>query len=473
MREFKLFIGGEWQAGAHVDEIRSPFHNEVVGRVHKADPEGVERAIVAGEKARGAMAALSAHDRREINRNIASGIAARKEEFAEVLSDEAGKPIGQARGEVDRGIQTFEFAAEESWRLAGESIHLDAVPTGKGRFGIVRRFPVGLVAAVAPFNFPLNLVAHKLAPAFATGCPVVLKPASQTPMTALLLGEVCHAAGLPAGGLNVVPCSRDAADAFTVDPRFKLLSFTGSPSVGWKMKERAGKKRVVLELGGNAFVVVAKDADLDVAAARTALGAYAYAGQVCISVQRILVDESVAKAFEAKLIAEIEKLGVGNPRDEGTVCGPLIDRGNAERIVEWIDEAKGKGAQVLTGGIRNDNVVTPALLRDVPNGVRLASEEAFGPVATMETFRTVEEAIAKVNASDFGLQTGVFTDSVRDIWKYFEGLHVGGVIHNDIPTFRVDNMPYGGIKDSGFGREGVSYAIDDYTEIRHLALKPA
>ena len=271
----------------------------------------------------------------------------------------------------------------------------------------------------------------------------------------------------------MVPCSRDAADAFTVDPRFKLLSFTGSPSVGWKMKERAGKKRVVLELGGNAFVVVAKDADLDVAAARTALGAYAYAGQVCISVQRILVDESVAKAFEAKLIAEIEKLGVGNPRDEGTVCGPLIDRGNAERIVEWIDEAKGKGAQVLTGGIRNDNVVTPALLRDVPNGVRLASEEAFGPVATMETFRTVEEAIAKVNASDFGLQTGVFTDSVRDIWKYFEGLHVGGVIHNDIPTFRVDNMPYGGIKDSGFGSEGVSYAIDDYTEIRHLALKPA
>lgn len=472
MREFKLFIGGEWQEGARVDEIKSPYNEEVVGKVHKADEKGVERAIVAGQTALAPMAALTAHERREICRNIAKGIEDRKEEFAEVLQAEAGKPISQAKGEVERGIQTFEFAAEEAWRLAGESLHLDAVPTGKGRFGIVRRFPVGLVSAVSPFNFPLNLVAHKLAPAFACGCPVVLKPASQTPMTALLLAEVSDAAGLPKGGLNVVPCSRSAADAFTVDDRFKLLSFTGSPGVGWKMKERAGKKRVVLELGGNAFVVVAKDADLDVAAQRTAVGAYSYAGQICISVQRILVDASVAEDFKERLLREIKKLNVGDPKDEATVCGPLIDSGNAERIKEWIDEAKGKGANVLIGGERTNNVVTPALLEEVPAGVKLASEEAFGPVATIETFSSVDEAIAKVNASDFGLQTGVFTDSVSDIWKYFEGLHVGGVIHNDIPTFRVDNMPYGGIKDSGFGREGIAYAIEDYTEIKHLALKP-
>jgi acyl-CoA reductase-like NAD-dependent aldehyde dehydrogenase len=418
------------------------------------------------------MRKLAAHERRALCTRIANGIAARSDELAHTISAEAGKPIGISRGEVARGVQTFAFAAEEAWRLTHESIHLDAVPTGAGRHGIVRRFPVGLVAAVSPFNFPLNLVAHKLAPAFATGCPVVLKPASATPLTSMMLAEICAEAGLPAGGLNVVPCSRAAAAPLTTDDRFKLLSFTGSPAVGWDMKARAGKKKVVLELGGNASVIVDKDADLDKAARRTAVGAFVYAGQICISVQRVHVHANVYDAFKERLLTATAALGIGDPSDEATQCGPLIDEKNAERIVAWIDEAKAAGADVLCGGERDGSVVKPCVLENVAGDSRLWCAEAFGPVCSLTRFATIDEAIAQVNDSAYGLQAGVFTDSVKHLWACFEGLEVGGIMHNDFPTFRVDHMPYGGVKDSGFGREGVGFAIEDYTELRHLALMP-
>jgi len=472
MRELKLFIDGEWVPGASTREVRAPFDSSVVGIAHQADDALVERAIAAGKAAEAPMAALEAHARRAILHRIAAGIAGRAEELADTISAEAGKPLSAARGEVARSQDTFTFAAEEAGRLSEESVDLDAVSAGSGRFGIVRRFPAGLVAAISPFNFPLNLVAHKLGPAFAAGCPVVLKPASQTPLTALLLAEIVEEAGMPRGGLNVVPTDRHTADVLTTDPRFDVLSFTGSPEVGWGMKARAGKKRVVLELGGDAAVIVEKDADLDLAAARVAYGAFVYAGQVCISVQRVLVDKRVYADFRGRFLDATKQLAVGDPRDPATVVGPLIDEKNADRIVTWMAEAEAAGATRVCGGAREGNVITPAIFENAPPGIRLSCDEAFGPVCTLAPYEDLDEAIARVNSSAYGLQTGIFTDSVAAVWRAYEGLKVGGVIHNDVPTFRVDHMPYGGVKDSGFGREGIKYALEDYTERRLLALRP-
>lgn len=473
MREYGLFIGGEWVRGPEQVVIRSPWDDQAVGVVDQADEDCVERAIVAGRAAEQAMAALPAHERRAILGRIVSGLEARFELMAGHIRDEAGKPITAARAEVRRAIETFEFAREEAWRLAEEGIDLGAVPSGAGRFGLVRKVPIGLVSAISPFNFPLNLVAHKLAPAFAVGCPVVLKPASQTPLAALLLAEIAEAAGLPRGGLNVVPCSRAAAGALTTDERFKLLSFTGSPQVGWAMKARAGRKKVVLELGGNAAVIVHRDADVEPTARRVAFGAYVYAGQVCISVQRIFVHADVYPRFRDALVSHLEgELAVGDPHDATVVCGPLIDAKNAARIGEWIGEATSRGGRLLTGGQREGNLVRPALLEQAPPDARVVREEAFGPVAVLERYTDLDDAIARVNDSAFGLQAGIFTDSVNAVWRCFEHLEVGGVIHNDVPTFRVDHMPYGGVKDSGFGREGLPFALEDYTERRLLALRP-
>jgi glyceraldehyde-3-phosphate dehydrogenase (NADP+) len=472
VRELRLYVGGEERDGAGTEEVFSPWGDEVVGRVHVADEGLVDEAIAAGADATAAMAALPAWERRALLQRIADAVEDEVESLSTTISAESGKPITFARGEVLRCAQTFRFAAEEAWRLADESVDLAAAPTGAGRFGVVRRFPVGLVAGIAPFNFPLNLVAHKIAPAFAAGCPIVLKPAEQTPMTALLLARICHDAGIPAGGLNVVPAARAFADALVTDERIKLLSFTGSPGVGWDMKARAGRKKVVLELGGNAAVIVNHDADLEAAARRTAFGAFVYAGQVCISVQRVLVHRAVFDAFAEKLEAATRSLVVGDPRREETIAGPLIDARAAARVVEWIEEARQGGARVRCGGERDGNVITPTLLEDVPPDARLARQEVFGPVALLAPFADIDDAIAQVNDSPFGLQVGVFTDSVRDVWRCYEGCEVGGVIHNDFPTWRVDHMPYGGVKDSGFGREGLRYAMDDYTERRLLALRP-
>lgn len=473
MREQPLFLAGEWQEGAERVEIRAPWDGALLGIAAFGDEATIDRALAAGQAAEATFARLPTHERRSLLSRIARGIAARGDELTALIRDEAGKPVTVARGEVTRAVQTFEFAAEETWRR-DEAMDLGAVPTGAGRFGVIRSFPVGLVAAIAPFNFPLNLVAHKLAPAFAAGCPVVLKPAEQTPLTALLLAEICAEAGLPKGGLSVIPAHRGAAGALVEDPRVKLLSFTGSPAVGWAMKARAGKKRVVLELGGDAAAIVHEDADPVQAARRVGFGAYVYAGQVCISVQRVFVHARVYPAFQEALLAWLEEeLAVGDPADPKVLCGPLIDDKSATRVLAWIDEAQAKGARLLRGGPREGNLVSPALLEGMPAGARLSSEEAFGPVASLEPYDDLEQAIRRVNDSAFGLQAGVFTDSLRDLWRCYEGLEVGGVIHNDVPVFRVDHMPYGGVKGSGFGREGVPFAVDDYCEKRLLALKPA
>jgi acyl-CoA reductase-like NAD-dependent aldehyde dehydrogenase len=374
---------------------------------------------------------------------------------------------------VARCQSTFIFAAEEAGRMVEENVALDAVAAGAGRFGVIRRFPIGPAAAISPFNFPLNLSAHKVAPALAAGCPVLLKPASQTPSAPCLLGELGLEAGLPPGALNVVPAPRKAADQLTTDPRLALLTFTGSPEVGWDMKARCGQKHIVLELGGNAAVVVHSDADLDWAAARCAIGAFAYAGQICISVQRILVHAPAYERFvEAFLGAVRDQVPYGDPRDEQVVCGPLISAWDAERIVEWIGEAEAGGAHRLLGGERQGSVVTPCVLEGVPGDSKLGTLEAFGPVVQLERYDDWDQAIAMVNDSRFGLQAGVFTNDLAGLWRCYEGIDVGGVIHNDASIFRADHMPYGGIKDSGFGREGLRYAIDDMTELKILALWP-
>jgi acyl-CoA reductase-like NAD-dependent aldehyde dehydrogenase len=471
-REFGLSINGEWVPGQATHEIPSPWDGSTVGVVQMAGPKELEAATQAAVRATSVMAGLPAWRRREILDGIVSGLLARHEEMATAICDEAGKPIQYARGETTRATQTFRFASEEAGRLAEGSIDLGAVPTGEGRFGIVKRVPIGPVAAISPFNFPLNLVAHKVAPAIAAGCPVVLKPASQTPMAALILADICREAGLPPGGLNVVPCDRKTADPLTTDDRFKLLSFTGSPGVGWRMKDRAGRKKVVLELGGNAAAIVHDDADLDHVVPRLAIGGFAYAGQVCISVQRILVHSALYDRFREAYAAEVsDNLPVGDPAGDEVVCGPLIDAKNADRVQTWVAEAVTGGASVIAGGERDGNLVQPIVLEGVDPAARVQKEEVFGPVVILERYDSEDEAIAKVNASDFGLQAGVFTDRLSFVWRCFEELEVGGVIHNDYPTFRVDHMPYGGVKDSGFGREGIHYAMEDYTERRLLAVR--
>jgi glyceraldehyde-3-phosphate dehydrogenase (NADP+) len=471
----RIFLAGKRVDGARTSPVRAPWDNRVIADVHRADERLVDRALAEGAAATAAMRALAAHERRTMLRAIADGIRQRATLFTDTIVQEAGKPRQYASAEVQRAIATFDLAADSCWRLGDEALDLGAVPNGAGRTGLVRRFPVGLVAAISPFNFPLNLVAHKLAPAFATGCPVVLKPASQTPLTALLLADVCHTAGVPAGGLSVIVADRSAADLLVLDERVRLLSFTGSAAVGWDMKARAKKKRVVLELGGDAAAVVLDDADLDLAVSRIAVGAYAYAGQVCIKVQRVIVTEARAAELQARLLDAIARtVVVGDPNDAATVVGPMIDDFNATRARSWIDEAVRGGARVLCGADPAHavgRVVAPTLLADVPDTCAVARDEAFAPIAHVLVATDVDDAIARVNSSRFGLQVGVFTRDVKHLLRCHERCEVGAVIHDDAPIFRVDHMPYGGVKDSGFGREGIPASFGDYTEPRLLALR--
>jgi len=472
MRQHKLYIGGQACDGQD-REIRSPFDDSVVGSVAFGDHADVDAAIAAAQEAAPRMAALPTHRRASILGAMAQGLYRRREQTARTIAQEAGKPIRFARVEAERAVDTFNEAAAQCARLEGEYVPVDAVEAGHGRYGIVRRFPVGTVAGISPFNFPLNLASHKVAPAIAAGCPMVLKPASQTPMSALVLAEVAAEAGLLPGGLNVVPATREAADLLTTDERIRLLTFTGSAEVGWGMKQRAGKKRVVLELGGNAAALVGPDADLDRVVPRLVIGAFAYAGQICISVQRIFVLEPLYDDFLARFAGATGALArTGDPADPEVVVGPMIDRSNHQRILEWIEEARAAGARVLCGGEPRGTCVTPAVLTEVDPGLRIAAQEAFGPVVVVERVRDWEEAIARTNDSHFGLQCGVFTGDINALWRCFEGIEVGGVIHNDFPTFRVDLMPYGGVKDSGFGREGPRYAIEEMSELRLLVLNP-
>jgi glyceraldehyde-3-phosphate dehydrogenase (NADP+) len=401
----------------------------------------------------------------------ASGLAAQKAALAKLIASEAGKPIQYANSEVDRAIATFTVAAEEAKRLAGEWIPTDWTPAGEGYVAMTKRVPLGPIAAFAPFNFPLNLVAHKIAPCLASGNTVVLKPPPQAPLTSLRLGQILLDAGVPPGVVNILPCDVPTAQTLVGDPRIQFITFTGSAKVGWQLKANSGKRGVLLELGGNAAAVVHADADLPWVAKRLAVGAFAYAGQVCISVQRVLVHEAVYERFVEQFLSEVDDLQVGDPLDAKTVVGPLIDSAAADRVERWTSEAVAGGAQALRGLVRKENVVAPIVLANTQPSMAVSCEEVFGPVVTLAPYRTFDEALAAVNDTRYGLQAGVFTHDLRRVFEAVDRLDVGGVIVNDYPTFRVDHTPYGGMKDSGLGREGVKYAMDAMTQIKTAVLR--
>ena len=465
-----FFVDGRWREDGDVVEIRAPYDGSVLARVVQGRREHADAAIAAAVKAFGTTRRLPAFERQRVLRQISAFMTERKAEFARTLAQEAGKPIRAARIEVERAIFTFNVAAEETTRIYGEYLPLDWQESTAGRWGIVRRFPLGPIAGITPFNFPINLVAHKVAPAIAAGCSMVLKPAPQTPLCSLLLAECVQQAGWPDGGLNVLPLSNEDAGLLVTDERIKLISFTGSVPVGWDIKRRAGKKKVVLELGGNAAVIVHSDADLEYAAERCVTGGFGYAGQTCISVQRILVEQSVYGKFTDLFVAGVKKLKTGDPLDEATDVGPLIRESDAIRATTWIDEAVHAGARLLCGGGRKNLVVEPAVLTGTKPEMKVNCQEIFGPVATVEPYKDFDEALRKVNHSAYGLQAGVFTRDAKLLFQAYEELEVGGVIAGDVPSFRIDQMPYGGVKDSGMGREGLRYAIEEMTEPKLMVM---
>jgi acyl-CoA reductase-like NAD-dependent aldehyde dehydrogenase len=465
-----FLLDGKWVQEGDEVEVRSPYDGSVVGRVVQGRREHAGQAIAAAVKAFGTTRRLPAFERQRVLRRVAHSLGERKEEFARFIALEAGKPIKAARSEVERSIFTFQVAAEESTRIYGELLPLDWQEFTAGRWGIVRRFPIGPVAGITPFNFPLNLVAHKVAPAIAAGCSMIIKPAPQTPMSALLLAESVQQAGWPDGGLNVLPLSNEDAEPLITDDRLKLISFTGSVSVGWDIKRRCGKKKVVLELGGNAGVVVHSDADLAYAAERCVTGAFAYAGQSCISLQRILVERSVSARFTELLVEATKRLLTGDPMEESTDVGPLIRESDAIRAADWIQEAVRGGAKLLCGGNRRGSILEPTVLTSTRPEMKVNCEEVFGPVVTVEPYEKFDDALRLVNNSSFGLQAGIFTRDVKLLFQAYEDLDVGGLIAGDVPTFRIDHMPYGGVKDSGFGREGLRYTIEEMTEPKLLVM---
>jgi len=465
-----FLIHGEWKQGPAVVRVTNPFNGQLVAEVSQAGETEVEQAMTSTVTAAPAMGALPSHARYNILQEIAARLYRRRDEIAGTITAEAGKPIADAKREVSRAVQTFTIAAEEAKRIPGEVIPLDWTPNTESHLGMLRRFPVGPILGITPFHFPLNLVAHKVAPALAAGNPILIKPAPHTPLTALVLGQVALEAGLPPGGLNVVPCDNALAERLAVDSRFKLLSFTGSAAIGWMLKAKCGKKKVTLELGGNAGVIIEPDANLDHAAQRCASGGFGYAGQTCISVQRIFAHQTIADQFTTKLLLHVARLKAGDPTDETTVIGPLIDANAAQRVESWIGEAVAQGATVLLGGKRIGSVLEATVLTNVKPEMKVSCQEVFGPVVTVTRYRQFDEAIAAMNQSAYGLQAGVFTQDINKIFHAFRSLEVGAVLANEIPTFRADHMPYGGIKDSGLGREGIRAAIEDMTEPRLLVL---
>jgi acyl-CoA reductase-like NAD-dependent aldehyde dehydrogenase len=469
---YPYYLAGKAVAANTDLEVLDKYSGKRATRVAFADAVVVRKAIVAAHKARGAMAALPHDARRGVLEHCVDRFTERRDELAMALCIEAGKPIKDARGEVERLIDTFRIAAGEATRMGGEIIDLEISERTRGYRGMVKRVPIGACAFITPFNFPLNLVAHKVAPAIAAGCPFVLKPAANTPVGALIIAEVLAETELPKGAFSVLPCSNEDAAALVEDPRIALLSFTGG-LVGWELKARAGKKKVVLELGGNAACIIDADpgADLDAIVDRLVTGAYYQSGQSCISVQRILAHATVHDKLRRKLKAAVSKLAMGDPSDEKTLIGPMVDEDAARRVEDWIKAAKKGGARVLAGGERKGNLLSAALLEDVPRDADLYRKEAFGPVACLESFDDFDDALARVNDSDFGLQAGVFTASLAHAMRAWDVLEVGGVVVGDVPSFRVDNMPYGGVKDSGLGREGLRYAIEDMTELRLLVIR--
>ncbi|KAF1687987.1 aldehyde dehydrogenase [Pseudoxanthomonas broegbernensis] len=469
---YPLYIANVAEAPNADLAVLDKYSGRAATRVAMADAATVERAIAAAAAAAPAMAALPPYKRQAILEHCVARFRERAEELALALCIEAGKPIKDARGEVARLVDTFRIAAEESVRIEGRTVEMEISERGHGYRGVWKRVPVGPCSFITPFNFPLNLVAHKVAPAIAAGCPFVLKPAAKTPVGALIIAEVLAGTDLPEGAFSVFACSNEDAAPLVEDERIKLLSFTGG-AVGWDFKARAGRKKVTLELGGNAACIV--DADqggkLDQVVERLAFGAYYQSGQSCIGVQRILVHAAVYDALRERLAAKVRGLAAGDPKDEATFIGPLIDEAAAQRLEAWIAAARGAGARLVAGGTRRGNMLEATLLEDVPRHCELQREEAFGPVAVLQRFDDFEAALESVNDSEFGLQAGVFTDSLAHAMRAWDRLEVGGVVVGDVPSFRMDNMPYGGVKGSGLGREGVRFAIEDMSEVRLLVLK--
>ena len=471
MVEFPFSLAGKPGRSNRPLDVINPYDGSVVGRTWLAGDDEFDAAADAAVAAAPAMRALATFERADILTRIAEAVAAHREDVARVLAGEVGKPIRDALTETDRATMTFRVAADAARHIEGEVIPLDLAPHAKGRMGILRRVPIGPIAAISPFNFPLNLSAHKIAPALAAGNPIVLKPATKTPLSAVTLARFAVDAGLPAGAISVLPMDRRTGDRLVTDGRFKLLTFTGSSAVGWDMKARAGKKKVILELGGNAGVIVDDTADLAFAAARVASGGFTLAGQSCISVQRIFVHEAVVSTFTSRVLEAVNKLKTGDPLDPATDVGPMIDTGEADRVQSWIDEAVRAGGKVLAGGRRLEGALyAPTVLSDVPADAKVCAEEAFAPLVVLATFRNFRDAIDQVNASSYGLQAGVFTSTLEHAMLAFDLLEVGGVIVNDVPTWRVDHMPYGGVKNSGLGREGPRYTIEEMTEPRLLVI---
>jgi len=453
-------------------EVTDKYSGEVATRVPLVGPDLIEQAIGAAHDARAAMAALPAYRRQEVLMHCVERFEERADELALALCIEAGKPIGDSRGEVTRLIDTFRVAAEEAVRIDGVVMEMAISARAEAYRGMYKRVPVGPCSFISPFNFPLNLAAHKVAPAIAAGCPFVLKPASLTPVGALLIGEVLAETDLPAGAFSILPCRRDGADLFTTDERLKLLSFTGSPEVGWMLKSRAGKKKVVLELGGNAACIVDETwTDLDDAVQRLIVGAFYQSGQSCIGVQRVLAHASIYDELKERFVAAARDLVMGDPRDEDTFIGPMISDKEAGRLHDWIREAEAAGGTILCGGERDGRMLQATVMEGVPTHCDAVAEEAFGPLAVLSSFTDFDDALAQVNDSRYGLQAGVFTRDLYRAHQAWDELEVGGVMVGDIPSWRVDHMPYGGVKDSGFGREGLAFAIEDMTELRMLAIR--
>jgi acyl-CoA reductase-like NAD-dependent aldehyde dehydrogenase len=468
---YPLYLANEAKQPNADLAVIDKFTGKVAFRVAQADAATIDAGIAAAVAAAEPMARMASYERQAVLQHCVDTFKERSDELAYALCVESGKPIKDSEGEVGRLIDTFRIAAEESVRMMGEVQPLDISPRAKGYMGIWRRVPIGPCSFISPFNFPLNLAAHKIAPAIAVGCPFVMKPASRTPLGAIIMGEALAETDLPKGAFSILPAHRDGADMFTEDDRLKLLSFTGSPDVGWALKAKAGKKKVVLELGGNAAVIVDRDADLDDALERVIFGAFYQSGQSCIGVQRIIIHADVYDRFLDMLVAKTETLVSGDPKDRSTFIGPMIDMKEASRLDSWVQEAVAAGGRLLCGGRRDGAMLEATLLEKVPRSTKLYREEAFGPVAILSKFTNFSSALDEVNDSKFGLQAGIFT---RDLFKMFDAwdrLDVGGVVVNDVPSYRVDNMPYGGIKDSGLGREGIRFAMEDMTEIRNLVIR--
>lgn len=463
----KLFINGEWMEASRYAELRSPYSGEVIADIPLATEEETNQAIEAAYAAKEAMARMPAHRRAAILETLARLLGERAEEAATIIAQEAAKPITMARAEVGRTITTYKFAAEEAKRIHGETLPLDAAPGGEGRLAYTLREPIGVIGAITPFNFPLNLVAHKVGPAIASGNTVVLKPASQTPLSAFFIARLMQEAGLPAGALNVITGSgRTVGDLIVTDERVNMVTFTGSPGVGVGIRSKAGLKRVTLELGSNSAVILDKGVDIDRLIDRCVTGAFSFQGQVCISLQRVYAHEHVYDAFVDKFVAATQQLRLGSPLDDETDISALISPNDVQRTLEWIEEARRAGATIATGGKAEGNILQPTVILGADPGLKVSCQEVFAPIVLINRVASIEEAIGLVNDSRFGLQAGIYTENVHTALDAAEKLHVGGVLINDIPTFRVDHMPYGGVKESGMGREGIKYAIEEMTEMK-------